>query len=166
MVGGGAFSNVDHLRTLSEERCDGKKYWDAAYESKLKGFVSNFKGTEKSLLLRAKITGDWLSVRGTAVSGTILSATDFRDFLCALYNLSTVNLQSHCNRCGSAFRVTHTLSCSIDGLVIMCHNKIHDKILYLSQRAFTSESVRAEPLIHQGRIRSEQEIHQGSDKEN
>ena len=46
----------------------------------------------------------------------------------------------------------------------MCHNKIRDKLLYISQRAFTSSSVCAKPLIHQGRTRSEQEIRQGSDK--
>ena len=57
----------------------------------------------------------------------------------------------------------HTLSCSIDGLVIARHNEICDKILYLSQHDFTSSSVRAEPLIHQGRTRSEQDIRQGSD---
>ena len=27
LTGGGAFSNADHLCTLSEERCDRKKYW-------------------------------------------------------------------------------------------------------------------------------------------
>ena len=53
------------------------KYQDAAYESKLKGLVSNLKGTAKPLLLSAKITGAWLSVRGTKVSGTVLSATEF-----------------------------------------------------------------------------------------
>ena len=48
----------------------------------------------------------------------------------------------------------------------MCHNEIRDKIFYLSQRAFNSLSVRAEPLIHQGRTRSEIEIRQGGEKHN
>ena len=60
--------------------------------------------------------------------------------------------------------MTHTLICSIGGLVIECHNKIGDKLLYLSRCAFTSASVRVKPLIHQGRTRSEQEIRQVSDK--
>ena len=67
VIKGGALSNANHLRTLSVERRDGKKYRDAAYKSKLKGLVSNLKGTYKRLLLRAKITGAWLSVRGTTV---------------------------------------------------------------------------------------------------
>ena len=60
--------------------------------------------------------------------------------------------------------VTHTLSCSIDGLVIARHNKIRDKLLYLSQRAFTSASVCTKPIIHKGRTRSELEIRQSNDK--
>ena len=90
---------------------------------------------------------------------------EFQDFSCACYNVSPVNLHRHCDKCGTAFGVTHTLRYSIGGLVIARHNKICDEILYLSQRAFTSASVHVEPLIHQGCTRSEQEIRQGSDKD-
>ena len=85
-------------------------------------------------------------------------------FLCACYNVSPVNLQSHCDGCGTAFGVTHTLSCSISSLAIARHNEIHDKLFYLSRRAFTLASIRTEPLIHQGRTRSKLEICQGSNK--
>ena len=61
--------------------------------------------------------------------------------------------------------MTHTLSCITGGLVIAHHNEIRDELLYISRHAFTSASVRAEPLIHKGRTRSEQEIRQGSDKD-
>ena len=81
MTGGGEFYKSDHLRTLSEEQYDGKKAWDAAYGSKLKGLVKDIKGGNKRLLLCAKSTGDWMGVRGTTVSSTVLSATGFRDFL-------------------------------------------------------------------------------------
>ena len=165
VTGGGAFSNYDHLRTLGEERHDGKKDREAAYETKLKGLVRDLKGTDKRLIQRAKRTGAWLSVRGTTVSGTVLSATELWYFLCALYNVSTLNLQRHCYGCGTSFRVTHTLSCSTGGLVIAHHNKIRDKLLYLSLRAFTSSSILAEPIIHQGCTISEQEIRQGSNKD-
>ena len=85
-------------------------------------------------------------------------------FLCACYNVSPVNLQIHCEGCVIAFGMTHALSCSIVGLVIACHNEIWDELLYLSRHAFTSSSLHAEPLIHQGRTRSDQEIRQGSGK--
>ena len=77
---GGAFSNADHLRTISEERRDRKKYLDVVHKTKLKVLVINFKGADKRLLLRAKIKGAWLSVRSTTVSGTVPSATDFWGF--------------------------------------------------------------------------------------
>ena len=77
VTGGGAFSNVDHLQTLSEKRRDRKKYRDVACKSILKGLVSNLKGTNKRLLLPAKSTCAWMIVCGTTVSGTVLSATEF-----------------------------------------------------------------------------------------
>ena len=80
MTVGGAFSNANHLRTLCEEIRERKKYRDAAYETKLKGLVSDLKVTDKPLILRAKSTGAWLSVRSTTVLGTVLPATEFWDF--------------------------------------------------------------------------------------
>ena len=132
MTGGGAFSNANHLRTLIEEQRDGKKDQDATYKSSLKVLVRNLKGTNKRLLLHAKITGACQSVRSTTVSGTVLSATEFRYFVCARYNVFPVNLQIHFDGRGTAFRVTHALSCSIGDLVIARHNEIRDNLLYLS----------------------------------
>ena len=54
VTGGGEFSNANHLRTLSEEKRDGEETRDVAYKSRLKGLVSNIKGTDKRLILRAK----------------------------------------------------------------------------------------------------------------
>ena len=129
--GRGGFSNANHLRTLSEERHDRKEDQDVAYGSRLKGLVRDLQGTDKRLLLRAKSTGVWLSLRGTTVSGTVLSAMEFRDFWCACYNVTPLNLQSHFERCGTSFGVTHTISCIIGGLVIPRHNKICVELLYL-----------------------------------
>ena len=61
--------------------------------------------------------------------------------------------------------MTHTLICSTGGLLIARHNKIIDEILYLALRAFTPTSVHSNPLIYQGRTRSEKDIHQGSEKD-
>ena len=95
VTGGGAFSNADHLRTIGEERRDGQKDWEVANKNKLKGLVQYLKGTNRRLILRAKITGAWLSVRSNTVSGTVFSATEFWDLLCARYNSPPLNLQSH-----------------------------------------------------------------------
>ena len=88
VTGGGGLSNTNHLRTLSEERHGVKEARDVAYESRLKGLLSNLQGTGKQLLLRAKSTGAWLIVCGTTVSGSVLSSTEFRDF----YGLAITSL--------------------------------------------------------------------------
>ena len=75
VTGGGELFNAGHLHTLSEEQCDRKKDRNVAYNSWLKGLVSDLKGTDKRVLICAKTTGAWMSVRGNTVSGTVLSAT-------------------------------------------------------------------------------------------
>ena len=75
MTGGGGLSNADHLHTLSEEQRNKKEAWDGAYKSRLKFLVRYLKGTNKPLLIRTKSTGVWLSVRGTTISGVVLSVT-------------------------------------------------------------------------------------------
>ena len=106
MAGGGGLSNHDHIWKLGEERRDINKDREAKYKTKIKGLVCNLKGTNRRLILRTKSTGTWPSVRGTTVSGTVLSAMEFRDFLCAHYNVSPLNPQSHYDRCGTDFGVT------------------------------------------------------------
>ena len=165
MMGRRAFFNDNQILTLGEERRDGKKYQEVANKTKLKGLVRDLNGTDRRLILRAKITGAWTSIRGTTVSGTVFSATEFWDFLCKRYNVSPLILQSHYDGCVTVFGVAYALRCNTDSLVIVRHKEIRDKILYLSQHAFTSASVCAKPLIHQGCTRSEQEIRQGSDKD-
>ena len=87
VTGGGEFSNANHLRMLGEERRDRQKYREVSNITKLKGLVRDLKGSNRRLIICDKITGSWLSVRGTTVSGTVLSAMEFRDFLCARYNV-------------------------------------------------------------------------------
>ena len=77
MTGGWEFSNTDHLLVLRKERRDGQKERDDANETKLKGLVWDLKGTNRRLILQVKNTGVWLIVRGTKVSDTVLSATEF-----------------------------------------------------------------------------------------
>ena len=80
---------------------------------------------------------------------------EFRDFLFTRYNVYlTIKLQSNCDGFVISFNVSHTLICRKGVIFVACHNKVCDKLLYLSRRAFKSESVRAEPLINKGRTRS------------
>ncbi len=59
------------------------------------------------------------------------------------------NLPSDCNGCGHPFTVHHGLACSLGGLVLACHNELHDEELAdLAVCAFTPSAVHDEPLIH------------------
>ena len=81
MEEGGVFSNSEHLRMLLEERHDGQKDLEVVNETKLNSLFQDLKGTNMRLILQAKITGAWMRVRGTTDSGTVLSDTDFWDFV-------------------------------------------------------------------------------------
>ena len=87
------FSTTDHLQAVNEEMLDGKKDWDDANDSKLKVIVNDQGDVEKILFLRTKYTGSWMSVQGTMVTGTVLTAPKFSDFLFGCYNLNTPNLK-------------------------------------------------------------------------
>ena len=81
----------------------------------------------------AKNTGAWLIVRGTTVSGTVLPATEFCDFVCARDNVSPINLQIHCNRFGTTLELHHTFSYRKGDLVIAHHSEVRVELLYLAR---------------------------------
>ena len=91
MTGGGVFYNADHLLVLREERRDGQKNLIDANEVTLKGLVGDLIGNDWRLILRAKDTGACLNVCFTTETGTVLSAIEFRYFLCAHYNVTPSN---------------------------------------------------------------------------
>ena len=161
----GVFSNSDHLWALGKERREKKEDREAAYETKLKGLVQYLKVTDRRIILCAKITYAWLSVRSTTVSGTVISATEFCAFLMRVLQRFSPKTSRDTSAVVAQRLVTHKLSCNTGCLVLARDNKIRDKLLYISQCSFTSVSVRSKPLIHQGRTRSEQDIRQGSDKD-
>ena len=161
---GGAFYNANHLLLIREERHDRQKKRDDVNDAKLKGLVRCIDATNRRLILQAKSTGDWLNVRGTTVTGTLLVATEFRDLLCAHYNVTPLSPQSNCDGCSTSFDLRHALSCRKRGLVIARHNEVHDELIYLDRRDLNSADVWWELLTHQGRIISEMEIRHGSDR--
>ena len=92
MTGGRKFSNSNLLLSLSDERRGGQKTRDDAKDATLKGLVGYIMGTNQRLILHAKNIGAWLSIRGTTVTGTVLLATEFCDFLFTRYNVTLLNV--------------------------------------------------------------------------
>ena len=66
-----------------EESHDGQKIWDDANGAKLRSLVDNLDAHDHRLILRAKHTVSWMTIRGTIVNSTVLAATTFRGFVCS-----------------------------------------------------------------------------------
>ena len=58
-----------------------KKIRDDSNNAKTRGLVKNLESPELRLILLAKHTGSWLTVQGTTVTGTLLVAMEFSNFL-------------------------------------------------------------------------------------
>ena len=75
-----------------EERHDIKTIRDDANDANIRGLVNNLKAPDLHRILCAKHTGSWMTVQSTTVTGTVLSATDFCDYLCSRHNVIPPNL--------------------------------------------------------------------------
>ena len=69
------FPTANYIQTVKEERRYSKKDRDAANDARLQGIISNQGALERRILLHAKYTGPCISVWGTTVTGTVLTAT-------------------------------------------------------------------------------------------
>ena len=137
------FSTTYHLLEVKEGRGYRKKYTDDA---------------NWGIFLHTKHAVSYLSIRGTTVNGTVLSATKFCDFKCAPCNVNPFNLQRKYNGCLQTLSVRHVLIYSREVLVIVCHNNICDEIIHLARQSFSSNHVHGKTLINNIRSRSEREV--------
>ena len=103
-----------------------------------------------------------MTVRVTTVTSAVLEAKTFCGFFCVRYDVTPPNLKKQCNGYSSSFYVCHGLISRNRVLVIACHSKVRDNILYLTWQALPYNYVRSEPLIHQVRSRSEGGVSHGS----
>ena len=94
-----------------------EKIRDDAINAKFKVLVNDLEEPDHRILLRAKNTGSWLTVWGTTVTGTVLAAIYFCDFLCARYDV-TPPLTKKIYGCAYSLSVNHRLSYNNGGLFI------------------------------------------------
>ena len=57
---------------------------------------------------------------------------------------------SHCDGCGKAASLEHSLNCHKGGSVILRHNEVRDALGHLASMAFSPKAVSTEPLIYIG----------------
>ena len=118
-----------------------------ANDAKPHGITSSQGATEKHLFLHAKQMGAWLSIWGTMVTGTVLTATYFRAFKCSHYNIKPLNLQNKFVGCMQTILVHHALICPNGVLVIACHNEIRGDIFHLIKQAFPPNFLHSNLII-------------------
>ena len=66
------------------------------------------------------------------VTGKVLVATEFCDFLCTRYNINPPDLLKKSYSCSKFFSIRHGLSYSHIGIVIVSQDEVRDEILYIS----------------------------------
>ena len=80
----------------------GGKYWDITNDVKLQEVVSNQSAFKKRIFIHTKHAGDWLSVGGTMVIGTVLATTKICDFHMVVITLipltSKINVMVACRQ--------------------------------------------------------------------
>ena len=85
-----------------------KKIRDYANNIKLKEIVENLKASERRFILRAKNTGSWMNIPVTTVTGIVLAAKEFCDFLCARYDVTPPNLKKMWRMLSFLLRMSQT----------------------------------------------------------
>ena len=76
---------------------------------------------EHRIIIHTKRMVYWPTARGTTVTGTVISGTEFSDFLCDRYNPPPQPLEK-CNGCSQPFYVHHKLNYKNGVLVISRQN--------------------------------------------
>ena len=119
------FSTTDHIKVGKEEISDGRKTRGGINDAKIEVIVDTLDDFYCCLILTSKQMGSSLTIQGNMVTGTVLSATQFRDFLCVLYNFTPPKIQKKCDGSSQYFSVCHRLICRNVGLVIARHIEVH-----------------------------------------
>ena len=93
-------------------------------------------------------TSSWLMALPLACHQFDLSPQQFRDALSLRYHRPLSMMPSSCDRCGSAYSLSHALDCRKGGLVTQHHNKVRDALGDLAALAY--KDVIHEPVVHKG----------------
>ena len=65
-----------------------EKIWNDVNKTNLGGIAKNLQSPDRRLVLCAKHTVSYMTIRDTKVSGTLLADTEICDFLCERYNVT------------------------------------------------------------------------------
>ena len=92
--------------------------------------------------------GAWISVMLSTVNRTELGAKERRYSLLLRYGIEILDIPEHCDGCGTAFDIYHTLNFKKGSLVTACQNKLRNGVADYVIKAFTPTHVYDDPKIY------------------
>jgi hypothetical protein len=127
-----------------------KRSQEASCGKSVETILSTSRDGKSRTIRRGTETGAWLSVPPSTVSGTELSAQEFRDAL-------SMRCGVRCDGCDAPFTLQHALACKKGGLVIFRHNESRDELVNLAAgKALTHSAARDEPLIKPSHVKEKE----------
>ena len=144
------FSLTAHLGLLARARNDISRRREVDVQSALSSLLESFPSPVCRTVRRAVDfqTSGWLTVLPLACHQFDLSAQQFRDAFSLRYHRPLSMMPSSCDRCGSAFSLSHALDCCKGGLVTQHHNEVRDALGDLVALAY--KDVNREPVVREG----------------
>ena len=145
------FRTADHLSVVSANKREINKRNIVKYDAALSRIVAKMSPAEKRTIMRAKVTGQFLTILPSNLKSTVLSCPELRDALHLHMARTPGDLPSHCDGCGKKCTVQHALGCKTGGLIHARHDEVKYELGAIAMLAFNESAVRDEPFIHHGR---------------
>jgi hypothetical protein len=148
------FSIHAHSQEVERQRETIRLQREFSHGAALKDFKASFDKTTPegkhaiNRLDNACQTARMLSIMPFIHFDTDLSNVEFRDRLHIRYGVDPPNLFPDCDGCGKPNSISHALSCTFGGLVIMRHDEMKRRLGDICSQALVPSAVRDEPLIN------------------
>ena len=142
---------MTHKMVMKEARAHTAEVDTTEACTRLEELCAGVPPEQERKLRRGTLTGQFLTVMPSEVSGTTLSAEEFRVGILLRLGMTPKGLPSLCDGCGAPFTVEHAHRCKKGGLVTSRHNEIRDTHIHLNQLATPASTVLSEPKIFTGR---------------
>ena len=97
--------------------------------------------------------GHWINILPFTRSNAALREQEFWDNVLLWCQVWPTDLPDKCDGCANnkPFTLQHMIHCKVGGMVMGCHNEVHDLISVMRTQAFYSYSIRNKPIISTSR---------------
>jgi hypothetical protein len=113
-----AFSSTKHTSIMNAGKAETVARYLSDSEAKLSCDLEKVSGRQNRTIQQGEQIGVWLFVLPSTISGTKLSAQEFRDAIHMRYGITPPDLPETCDGCDARFSLQHALGYKKGGLVI------------------------------------------------